>query len=70
MPGRSHGFQADVFHQRRRLLDHVEVGLLEDDLFAGALAAGLLAGLLRPADDRALAERVEPVHQDARKLLP
>ena len=65
-----HGLQANMFHQRRRLLDHLEIRFLENYFLAGALAARLLAGLLRPADDRAFAERVEAVDQDRRKLLP
>ena len=62
-----HGFQANVFHQRCHFLDDVEIGLLQKHFLAGALAAGLLAGLLRPADHHALAESVEPAHQDVAK---
>ena len=39
----------------------VEVRLLEDNFLSGALAAGLFAGLLRPADDRAFSEGVESI---------
>src|SRR5713101_5962203 len=47
--------QTDVLHQRRVLLHHLQVSLLQHNLLAGALATRLLAGLLRPADDHALA---------------
>ncbi len=63
--GTIHRLQADVSYQRSGLLDHVEVGLLQPHFLAGALSAGLLAGLLRPADHDALAESVEPAHQNA-----
>jgi len=60
-----HGFEAHVLHQRSRLLHHVQIGLLKDNFLAGALPARLFTGLLRPADDRALAERIESMHQNA-----
>ena len=63
--GAIHGFQADMFHQRSSFLDDVEVSLLQTHLLAGTLSARLLAGLLRPADDNAFAESIEPAHQDA-----
>ena len=62
--GTAHRFEARVAHIRGRLLDHVQVGLLEDDFLAGPLAARLFAGLLRPADDRAFAERVKATDQN------
>ena len=65
--GAVHGFQANVFHQGGSFLDDVEVGLFQPYFLAGTLPAGLLAGLLRPADDDAFAERVKPAHQDAAK---
>ena len=65
--GAIHGFQANVFHQGSSFLDDVEVSLLQTHFLAGTLSAGLLAGLLRPADDDALAESVKPAYQDAAK---
>ncbi len=64
MPGRRTVSRQAWRTKRGRLLDHVEVGLLEDDFLAGALAAGLFAGLLRPADDGAFAEGVEATDQN------
>src|SRR6266849_4443283 len=57
--GTAHGLETRVANVVGRLLDHVAVGLFENDFFAGALAAGLFAGLLRPADDGAFAESIE-----------
>src|SRR5580658_1570156 len=62
--GTAHGLKTGVAYVGGGLLDHVDVGLLEDDLLAGTLAAGLFAGLLRPADDGALAEGVEAANQN------
>src|SRR6185437_5810501 len=66
-PGAIHGLQSNVFHQGSSFLDDVEVSLFQPYLFAGTLPAGLLAGLLRPADNHALAESVKPAYQDAAK---
>ena len=62
--GTAHGLETRVAHIVSGLLDHVQVGLLEDDFLAGALAAGLFAGLLRPGDDGAFAEGVEAADQN------
>jgi len=56
-----------VLHQRSRCLDHVDIGLFDNDFLAGTLAAGLFAGLLRPANDHTLAESIESMHQDIAK---
>ena len=56
-----------MLHEVRGFLDHIEVGLLEDNFLACALSARLFAGLLRPADDGAFAEGVEAAHEDLAK---
>src|SRR5438045_2651061 len=61
------GFAAGILYQRRGLLDHVHVFLLENNFLPGALTSGLLAGLLRPADHHAFAECVKAIHQDLAK---
>jgi hypothetical protein len=38
--------------------------LFENNFLARPLSARLFAGLLRPADDRAFAKRIETAHQD------
>ena len=43
--------------------------MLDDYFFAGALASGLLAGLLRPANHDALSERIESVDQNAAEAV-
>ena len=60
-------FPADVFYQGSHFLDDVNVGLLQNHFFAGALSARLLASLLRPAYDNAFAEGVEPAYQNVAK---
>ena len=62
-PRTSNSFQASVFHQRRCLFDHLDVGFFENDFLPRALTAGLFAGLLRPCDHRAFAEGVETADQ-------
>src|SRR5208282_743734 len=42
-----------------------EVRLFDNNFFPRPLPTRLLARLLRPADHHALAERVEPMHQNA-----
>ena len=59
-----------MFHQWRRLFHHVDVGLFKDDFLAGTLPPGLFTGLLRPANDYALAKRIESITKICRKLLP
>ena len=51
----------------RGFLDHFEIGLLKHNFLAGTLATRLFAGLLRPADDGALAKGVETADQDLAK---
>src|SRR5579863_6878251 len=58
-----------MFHERSVGLDHVHIRLLEQHFLAGALATRLLAGLLRPADDDAFAERVKTMHQNAAEAV-
>src|SRR5262249_7418218 len=56
--------EAGMLYQGSSGLDHVEVGFLEYHFLACPLPARLLAGLLRPADHDALAERIEAVGED------
>src|SRR6185437_13051532 len=65
--GTSNGFKASGLHQGRGGFDHVDVGLLKHNFLSGALPAGLFAGLLRPANNHAFAERIESAHQDVAK---
>ena len=53
-----------MLDHRRCLFDHFQVGLLQDNFLAGALATRLFAGLLWPADNSTLAECVKAVHQN------
>src|SRR6202158_2626596 len=55
----AHGLETRVAYIVGGLFNHVDVGLFENDFLARALAAGLFASLLRPADDGAFAEGVE-----------
>ena len=66
----AYGFQAGVLHERGVGLDHLEVSLLEHYFLARSLSAGLLAGLLWPGYDDALAEGVEAVHEDMSEAAP
>ena len=65
--GAANRLKARVFHQRRGRLHHVNVSLFELNFLPGALSAWLFAGLLRPANDHALAERIESAHQNGAK---
>ena len=58
-------FEANVLHQGSSCLDHVDVSLLKHNFLARTLTTRLLTGLLRPADNDAFAEGVEPAHQNA-----
>jgi len=53
-----------VLHEIRGLFHHLEVRLFENNFLSGALSAGLLAGLLRPADYGALAEGIEAANKN------
>jgi hypothetical protein len=56
-----------MLYQRRGFLDHVDISLLENNFLPCPLSAGLFAGLLWPADDRAFAKRIEAADQDFAK---
>ena len=62
-----HRLQAGMLDQCGLGLHRFEVGELEPDFLAGALASGLLAGLLGPGGDGALAEGLERMHQHVPK---
>ena len=62
--GAADGFETSVADVVGGLFDHVDVGLFEDNFFAGALAARLFAGLLWPTDDGAFAESVEAADEN------
>ena len=64
-----YGLQAYVFYQRHSFLDEIDIFLFENDLLARSLPAGLLAGLLRPTDDRTLPEGIETVDQDCAEAV-
>jgi hypothetical protein len=59
-----------VLHKRRGRFDDVQIGLLQKHFLPRPLASWLFAGLLRPADDHALAESVEAVYQDTAEAAP
>jgi len=53
-----------VLHEGSRFLHNVHVSLFQNDFFAGALAAGLFARLLRPTDHNTLSEGIETIDQN------
>ena len=59
----AHRLKAHLLHQRRLRANKLHVLLLKDHGLARSLAARLLAGVTRPANDGAPAEGVEAIHQ-------